>query len=85
MAELLIACLLFADLEDDAAYGRVNLLTLRNPSVINMLDGCAISLPISDPGDAPVGLSLAACGGQDRHLLRVAQAVERCLGYVPSR
>lgn len=69
-----------ADLTDDAVYSATNLLTLRNPSVINLLDGCAISLPASDPGEAPVGLSLAACGGQDRHLLRVAGAVEHCLG-----
>jgi len=69
-----------ADLSDDADYGRINLLALRNPSVVNLLDGCAISLPIHDAGEAPVGISLAACGGQDRHLLRVAQAVERCLG-----
>ena len=69
-----------ADLADDTAYSAINLLALRNPSVVNLLDGVAISLPVSEPGEPPVGLTLAACGGQDRLLLRVAQAVERCLG-----
>ena len=71
-----------ADLADDGAYGRTNLLALRNPSVVNLLDGCAISLPIGDPDGAPVGFSLAACGGRDRSLLRIGQAVERCLGHI---
>ena len=68
-----------AELADDAAYSATNLLALRHPSVVNLLDGVAISLPVSDPGEPPVGLTLAACGGQDHSLLRVAQAVERCL------
>uniref|UniRef100_UPI0031DFA2BC hypothetical protein n=1 Tax=Herbaspirillum sp. TaxID=1890675 RepID=UPI0031DFA2BC len=40
---------------------------------------CAISLPCQQPGDAPVGLSLAAPGGQDRRLLSIARAVEGLL------
>lgn len=30
---------------DDAEFFRVNALLLRNPSIINLLDGCAIALP----------------------------------------
>lgn len=66
-----------ADLEDDDTYARVNLLALRNPSVTNLMDGCAISLPIGQSGEAPVGFSLCAPGGQDHHLLQVARVVER--------
>ncbi len=40
------------------------LLMLRNPTLINFLDGCAISLPCQAPGDAPVGLTLAARRGK---------------------
>ncbi|VCU71722.1 Mandelamide hydrolase [Pigmentiphaga humi] len=65
-----------ADLTDDAAYARANMLMLRNPSIINFLDGCAISLPCHEPGSAPVGLMLAAPRGQDRRLLAIARAVE---------
>ncbi len=69
-----------ADLADDAEYGRVNLLMLRNPTLINVLDGCAVSLPCHAPGDAPVGLMLAARRGQDHRLFAVAGAVERVVG-----
>src|SRR5262249_3492974 len=47
-----------SEVAGDAEYGRVNLLLLRNPSVANFLDGCAISLPMHEPGDAPTGLML---------------------------
>ncbi|MGE0625998.1 MAG: amidase [Pseudomonadales bacterium] len=62
--------------ESDDEYVRLNLLLLRNPSLFNFLDGCAISLPVHEPGTAPVGFMLAAPGGRDAHLLAVATAVE---------
>ena len=65
-----------ADLADDAAYGRANLLALRNCTLINMIDGCAISLPIHAVGEAPIGLMLAGIGGADRNLLALAAAAE---------
>ncbi|MEG0148013.1 MAG: amidase [Comamonas sp.] len=69
-----------ADLaQSDEAYFRANGLILRNPTLINFLDGCAISLPCHRAGEAPVGLSLAGTGGQDRRLLSVALAVEQLL------
>jgi aspartyl-tRNA(Asn)/glutamyl-tRNA(Gln) amidotransferase subunit A len=62
--------------EQDDEYVRLNLLLLRNPSLINFLDGCAISVPIHEPNTAPVGLMLAAPGGLDGTVLTVAAAVE---------
>ena len=38
---------------------------LRNPSVINFLDGCALSVPCHAPGEAPVGLMIAGLAMQD--------------------
>lgn len=67
------------DVAEDEAYGRINLLALRNPSIINMIDGCAVSLPVHKPGEAPVGLMAAALGGRDRELLAIAQALEGVL------
>jgi aspartyl-tRNA(Asn)/glutamyl-tRNA(Gln) amidotransferase subunit A len=69
----------FAELEADEHYFRTNALVLRNPSVINFLDGCALSLPCQVSGEAPVGLMLAAPGGQDRRLLSLGMALEACL------
>jgi aspartyl-tRNA(Asn)/glutamyl-tRNA(Gln) amidotransferase subunit A len=60
----------------DEEYARANALVLRNPSIANFFDGCSISLPCHDPGDAPVGLMLIGRPGEDRRLLEVAQAIE---------
>ena len=68
-----------ADLTNDAAYTTINSRVLRNTMLINLMDGCAISLPIAKPDEAPVGLMLAAPGGHDRRLLALAEAVEAAL------
>lgn len=63
----------------DELYGATNLLMLRNPTLINFLDGCALSLPCHNPGEAPVGLMLAGMDGQDEQLLGLGAAVEAAL------
>ncbi|CCD91969.1 putative Glu-tRNA amidotransferase [Bradyrhizobium sp. ORS 375] len=65
-----------ADLADDAAFARENIRSLRNCTFINMIDGCAISLPAHRHGEVPVGLMLAQSGVQDRKLLEIAAGVE---------
>jgi aspartyl-tRNA(Asn)/glutamyl-tRNA(Gln) amidotransferase subunit A len=65
-----------ADLADDQAFTKANLLSLRNCTLINMIDGCAISLPAHRDGEAPVGLMLAASGGSDRRIFELAAAIE---------
>lgn len=65
-----------AELDTDEAFGRTNLLVLRNSTLINMIDGCAISIPIAAEGSAPVGLMVAAVAGSDRRLFAVAAAIE---------
>jgi amidase/aspartyl-tRNA(Asn)/glutamyl-tRNA(Gln) amidotransferase subunit A len=64
----------------DEEFFRVNALLLRNPSVVNLLDGCALSLPCQPPGAAPVGLMLWQCSEHDDALLDTALAVEAALG-----
>ncbi len=65
-----------ADLADDKAFTKANLLSLRNCSLINMIDGCAISLPCHRKGEVPVGFMLAASGGSDRRIFELAAAME---------
>jgi aspartyl-tRNA(Asn)/glutamyl-tRNA(Gln) amidotransferase subunit A len=65
-----------ADMADDKAFTRANLLALRNCTLINMIDGCAISLPAHREGDVPVGLMLAAAGGSDRRIFELAAGME---------
>jgi len=67
------------ELTADDSYSRINALALRNSSLVNFIDGCAISIPCHGPGEAPVGLTLFAGGGNDRRLLSVAAAAEDCL------
>jgi aspartyl-tRNA(Asn)/glutamyl-tRNA(Gln) amidotransferase subunit A len=64
---------------DDALFLAINGLVLRNTTVINFMDGCALSLPCHAEGDAPVGLMLAATNGNDHKLLRIGMAVETLL------
>jgi aspartyl-tRNA(Asn)/glutamyl-tRNA(Gln) amidotransferase subunit A len=54
-----------------------NARLLRNPSIVNFFDRCAISLPCHKAGDAPVGLMLIGETGADRKLLSIAAAVEK--------
>jgi aspartyl-tRNA(Asn)/glutamyl-tRNA(Gln) amidotransferase subunit A len=64
------------DLADDKAFTKANLLSLRNCTLINMIDGCAISLPCHREGEVPVGLMLAASSGSDRRIFELAAAME---------
>ncbi|ARB27412.1 amidase [Pseudomonas tolaasii] len=68
-----------ADLADDAAFFATNALVLRNTSVINFLDGCALSLPCQRGDELPVGLSIAGLHGQDARVLQVSRSIEALL------
>jgi aspartyl-tRNA(Asn)/glutamyl-tRNA(Gln) amidotransferase subunit A len=68
-----------AAMADDAAFTRANLLCLRNPTLINMIDGCAISLPCHRDGEVPVGLMLAGLSGTDCRIFELAAGVEALL------
>jgi aspartyl-tRNA(Asn)/glutamyl-tRNA(Gln) amidotransferase subunit A len=68
-----------ADLADDKAFTVQNLRALRNCTLINVLDGCAISLPAHREGEVPVGLMLAAAAGSDRRILELAAGMENII------
>jgi aspartyl-tRNA(Asn)/glutamyl-tRNA(Gln) amidotransferase subunit A len=68
-----------ADLADDKAFTAANLRSLRNCSLINMIDGCAISLPANREGEVPVGLMLASSGGADRRIFELAAGMEAAI------
>ena len=67
-------------LASDAAFFEANRLLLRNPSLINLLDGCAISLPCHRSGELPVGLTVAGLAMTDAKLMAIAQIIEDVLG-----
>ena len=65
------------DLNDDATYDRINLLALRNTSLANVIDGCSVSIPITDhPG---TGLMLTAPASRDAMLITMAETLQGAL------
>jgi aspartyl-tRNA(Asn)/glutamyl-tRNA(Gln) amidotransferase subunit A len=69
------------ELSDPETYRRISRLAARNTSVVNLLDLCALTMPVGlDAAGLPVGLQLIASHGQDAKLLSAAGFVERCLG-----
>lgn len=73
----------FDEVARDEDYARLNLLVLRNPTVANMLDLCALSLPNHTPDELPSGLMLVGRNGSDRKLLRQAAALEALMEQTP--
>lgn len=65
-------------LDDDDEYARTNVLMLRNPAVVNLLDGCAVSVPMHKVGEPPTGLMVAGLAHQDAEVLRIAAWIEEC-------
>jgi Asp-tRNA(Asn)/Glu-tRNA(Gln) amidotransferase A subunit family amidase len=70
-------------IDDDVNFFRVNGLLLRNTAVVNMLDGCGISLPCFAPQNSatklPVGLMLWQAALHDDALLDTSLQVEAVL------
>ena len=76
------------DAERDAArdkeFFRVNALLLRNTSVVNMLDGCGISIPCQQPGELPVGLMIWQGAMHDDAVLNIALQAQAVLADTAS-
>jgi aspartyl-tRNA(Asn)/glutamyl-tRNA(Gln) amidotransferase subunit A len=63
----------------DEAFFAANALLLRNPSLVNLLDGCALSLPCQRHGEWPVGLMVWGPALADERVLAVSLAIEAAL------
>jgi aspartyl-tRNA(Asn)/glutamyl-tRNA(Gln) amidotransferase subunit A len=63
--------------QDDAAFFAANAAALRNPAVVNFIDGCALTIPCPVGGGLPVGLSVCGRQGDDARILQIGLAVER--------
>jgi aspartyl-tRNA(Asn)/glutamyl-tRNA(Gln) amidotransferase subunit A len=68
-----------ADLASPEIFARQNAMVLRNTSMWNFFDCCALSLPLPREGGLPTGFMLVARNSHDRRLLRIAAAAERVL------
>jgi aspartyl-tRNA(Asn)/glutamyl-tRNA(Gln) amidotransferase subunit A len=68
------------DLEtDEGLYTTKNILMLRNTFCFNFLDRCALSIPMTKPGEAPAGLMVVGETLGDERLLSIGQTVEAVL------
>jgi aspartyl-tRNA(Asn)/glutamyl-tRNA(Gln) amidotransferase subunit A len=66
-------------LASEETFFDVNRLLLRNPSLINLLDGCSLSLPCQRTGDLPVGLMIGAPAMADARVFSIGLAIEQIL------
>ncbi len=66
-------------IDDDDAFFAVNGLLQRNPSIVNLLDGCALSLPCHQRGELPAGLMVWSSAGRDDAVLDASLAIETAL------
>jgi aspartyl-tRNA(Asn)/glutamyl-tRNA(Gln) amidotransferase subunit A len=66
----------FAVFDSDERYLAINRKVLRNASLINFLDGCAITLPCHEGDSPPVGLSIAGLQVRDARVLAIAKSLE---------
>jgi Asp-tRNA(Asn)/Glu-tRNA(Gln) amidotransferase A subunit family amidase len=64
---------------DDAAFFATNALLLRNPSIVNLLDGCALSIPCHAADELPVGLMVWSGALHDDAVLDAGLAIEAAL------
>ena len=65
--------------ERDEEFFRVNTLLLRNTSLVNLLDGCALSLPCHVQGELPVGLMVWHGALRDDGVLNASLCIEKAL------
>jgi aspartyl-tRNA(Asn)/glutamyl-tRNA(Gln) amidotransferase subunit A len=69
-----------AELEaSEEIFFKTNALLLRNPSIVNLLDGCAVSVPCHAEETLPVGLTIAGAAMSDSKILAIARAIEGAL------
>ena len=68
-----------ADALRDEEFVRVNGLLLRNTSVVNMLDGCALSLPCHNADELPMGLMVWHAALHDDDVLNISAGIEAVL------
>ncbi|MBI4189860.1 MAG: amidase [Betaproteobacteria bacterium] len=64
---------------DDQTWHKTNFALARNSIIINLIDGCALSIPCHRAGEAPVGLMVAGVTGTDPKILQVGMAMEAVL------
>src|SRR6185312_10314063 len=83
-AVIMPTCAIVAPTIDEVStadgFTRKNMLLLRNTTVGNFLDRCAISLPCHAAGELPVGFMLMGETLADKRVLAMARSVAPVVG-----
>lgn len=79
MPTVAIAPPTMASLQSDEGYFGTNAKVLRNTSIANFLDRCALTIPCQQPGEQPAGFMLIGERWGDRRLLSIGLSVESAL------
>ena len=64
--------------KDSEFYDKANLISLRNTTLANYMNGCSISIPYFENKE-PIGIMLNAATNEDDHLLRISSEIEKVL------
>ena len=64
-----------AEVADEKVFAARNAALLRNTSIVNFFDLCAVTLPVKPAAKLPAGLMLAARNGQEHGLFRIAATI----------
>jgi aspartyl-tRNA(Asn)/glutamyl-tRNA(Gln) amidotransferase subunit A len=69
---------------DDGTFHKINALAIRNTTLGNILDLCAVAMPNGRDGiGMPTSVMFCAAHGEDEKLLSAALEIERLIGGLP--
>ena len=63
-----------SEVSSDQGFAQTNARLLKNAAFLNLVDGCGISLPITN--DRPISVTLGRSGGQDHALLQQVNRIQ---------
>lgn len=63
-----------SEVSSDPGFAEANARLLKNAAFLNLVDGCGISLPITN--DRPISVTLGRPGGQDHAVLQQANQIQ---------
>jgi len=69
---------LIKDCKNEEFYDKVNLISLRNTTLANYMNGCSLSLPYTIDSK-PIGIMLNASTNHDYRLLEIGSKIEKIL------
>jgi len=64
--------------KDSEFYDKANLISLRNTTLANYMNGCSISIPYFE-NKKPIGIMLNATTNEDDYLLKISSDIEKVL------